>query len=276
MASPHPKIGPKQLQKVMRDGPDVVRWQRAVAIEEARHRCVSMVIAGLAPFAGWIWFDWVPTTMLLFLAVDVLAVLAGDLLKLLVALPVVRRTHQQDHRAQQVLGIIGGLRDGTGTYVETGRHASPLMIFGFALAFGAMSIIALLGDPAAMGLERVQVWREDWFVWMAGGSFVLHVGPALFAALRARFGRADGRRVLFLDSGGVIGLGIGVLVLIWLPITMGGTGMVLLLIVLFLFRIGFGLFALYYIPSVSRDLERYLRDPVPETLRPTRTTAPNG
>jgi hypothetical protein len=52
--------------------------------------------------------------------------------------------------------------------------------------------------------------------------------------------------------------------------------MVLLLIALLVFRIGFGLFALYYIPSVSRDLERYLQDPKPETLRPVRAERSSG
>jgi hypothetical protein len=272
-ASSHPAIGPAQLQQVLRDGPAVVQWQRNVGIGEARSRCISMVIAGLAPFFGWLWLGWTPTTMLLFLAVDVVAVLVADLLKLLIAYPALLRTHTQDHRAQHILGIIGGIRDGTNTYVATGPGVSPLMLFVFAVAFGAVAIGGIAAGIDALGLERVNVLEEEWFVWMAGGSVAMHLVPALLASIRARFGGERRKGVLYLDSGGVLGLGAGLLVLIWLPITMGGAGTILLLGVLFLFRLGFGLFALYYIPSVSRDLERYLRNPVPETLRPVRRAA---
>jgi hypothetical protein len=266
-SSAHPAIGPAQLQEVLRDGPAVVRWQRTVGIGEARSRCISMVVAGLAPFVGWIWFDWTPTTMLLFLAVDVVAVLLADLIKLLIAYPALRRTHTQDHRAQHILGIVGGIRDGTNTYVATGRGVSPLLLFLFAIAFGAVAIGGIAAGIDALGLQRINPLDEDWFVWMAAGSVVLHVVPALAASTRTRIGSREDA-ALYLDSGGVLGLGAGLLVLIWLPLTMGGTGTLLLLVVLFLFRLGFGLFALYYIPSVSRDLERYLRNPVAETLRP--------
>lgn len=262
MASTHPKIGPKQLALVKRDGPAAVRWQRRAGLAEARSRCVAMVIAGLAPFFGWLMLDWTPTAMLLFLAVDVLAVLAGDLLKLLIAHRAVRHAHAEDHRTQQVLGIIGGLRDRTGTYTEHGRGVQPAALFAMAVLLAAVSMMGIGAGLDALGLERIALEEQRGFAWFAAGSVLLHVLPAGLRAFSARRrGDAEDAPALFLDSGGVIGLGVGMLVLIWLPLNFGAVGAVLLLAALFLFRLAFGLFALWYIPRVSRDLEDYLRDP---------------
>jgi hypothetical protein len=270
MASSQPRIGPQQLELARRDGPAALAWQRRAGLAEARSRCVAMVIAGLAPFFGWLWLDWSPLTMLMLLAVDVVAVLAGDLLKLLLAGRAVSRTHGEDHRAQHVLNIVGGLTDGSGTYTQSGSGVSPWLLFGMALAFAALAITAaLVAAIEALGIPLSSVPAETGFLWLAGASLVLHVGGAMLASLRSWL-PAAAPTALYLDSGGVIGLGAGLLVLVWLPLGFGAFGTILLLVVLFLFRLGFGLFALYYIPKVTRDLERFLRDPSAFPVPPPR------
>jgi len=260
MANPHPKIGRKQLEKLRRDGPAALQWQRRVGLAEARARCTAMVIAGGMPFIGWLWLDWTATTMLLLLGIDIVAVLLADLAKLLIAGAAVRHTHIEDHRTQQILSIVGGLHDGTGRYTDHGRGVSPPGLFAIALLLAAVCALGLYAGLEALGLPPPAVFEEAGFVWMAGGTVLLHLLPALGTALKAR--RAPpGGVPLYLGCGGVIGLGIGLLVLVWLPLTLGAAGAVLMLSVVFLFRVGFGVFALVWIPRVTAHLEACLQNP---------------
>ena len=139
----HPKIGPTQLALMRSEGPAVVQWQRRVGLAEAKSRCIAMVIAGLVPFFGMFVLGWTPAAMLLFMMVDVLAVLAGDALKLAIASDVVSASHEQDYRAQEVLGIVGGLEDGTGTYTEYGKGMSMGLLFGIACVSSVFLLVIM-------------------------------------------------------------------------------------------------------------------------------------
>ncbi len=260
MSGSHPRIGQKQLDQLRRQGPAVADWQRRVGLAEAQARCVSMILAGLVPFVGWLWLDWNPVTMLAFLAVDVAAVLLGDALKLLIAPAAVLATHTHDYRTQQILSIVGGLEDGTGTYTEYGKAVRPGMLFALTVVFAAVVTLLVGLGIEQLGMEPTAVHREPGFLMFAAASLLLHVLGALRGGWRARRA-SDGQGVLYLDGGGVIGLGAGLLFLVWLPITLGSVGTVLMLAVLLLFRLGFGVFALIYIPKVTAALDRHLQSP---------------
>src|SRR5687767_2216529 len=96
------KIGPRELAHVRAQGPDVLRWQQRFGLAKAQQMCVGLLISGVVPFAGLLLLGWHPAAMLLYLAIDVLAALAGDVLKLVFAMPVLRHTHAADHQAQAV------------------------------------------------------------------------------------------------------------------------------------------------------------------------------
>ena len=256
----HPKIGPTQLALLRSAGPAVVEWQRRVGLAEAKSRCIAMVIAGLVPFFGLFALGWSPAAMLLFMLVDVLAVLAGDALKLAIAADVVRRSHDQDYRAQEVLGIVGGLEDGTGTYTEYGKGMSIGLLFGIACVSSVFLLVIMAAALEALGIGRVeQALRAPWFGWIAAASVAMHVIPSVVSAYSAR-AQPAGTGALFLDCGGVLGLIVGLMVLVWLPLKFGANGVVALLVVLFAFRLAFGVFALYWIPKVTRALERRLAE----------------
>lgn len=243
-----------------RAGPAVLDWQRRHGLADAKARCIALVIAGLVPFVGWLALGWTPGAMLLFLAVDVLAVIAGDALKLLLAADVVRSSHERDHQAQELLGIVGGLEDGTGTYVEYSKTTSPLLLFGIACGGGVFLLAILAVSFEALGSGSLsRALDAPWFVWIAAASVALHLGQAAVAAARVR-GRTEAPAVLFLDAGGVIGLLAGLMFLMWLPMLFQAKGVIMLLVALFAFRLAFGLFALYWIPRVTRALERRLAE----------------
>jgi hypothetical protein len=189
----------------------------------------------------------------------VLGVLAGDGVKLALAMPALRHTHAQDQNAQAVLDIVGGLEDGTGTYTEQGQKGlSPFALFGIALVCGFFLIPVMAASIEALGLGNLQqAVAAPWFREIAAGSIALHLVQSFFAAVSARR-HPSGEHALYLDCGGVIGLFIGLLVLVWLPALWGAAGVVAMLVVVFLFRLGFGAFALYWMPRVTRALQRFL------------------
>lgn len=255
------RIGPRELARVRAQGPEVLRWQQRFGLAKAQQMCVGLLVSGLVPFAGLLLLGWNPAAMLVYLAIDVLGALAGDLLKMLFAMPVLRHTHAADHRAQAVLGVVGGLEDGTGTYTEHGSGIPPLGLFGIALACTAFLVPVLAASLEALGLGAVQqAMAAPWFREIAAGSIGLHLLQSLFAALGARR-HAPGEHALYLDAGGVIGLFLGLLVLVWIPILWGANGVVAMLVVVFVFRLGFGAFAMYWMPRVTRALQRFLAAP---------------
>lgn len=255
------KIGARELARVRAQGPDVLRWQQRFGLAKAQQMCVGLLISGLVPFAGLLLLGWNPAAMLVYLAIDVLGTLAGDVLKMLIAMPVLRHTHAADHQAQAVLGVVGGLEDGTGTYTEHGSGISPLGLFGIALVCTAFMVPVLAASLEALGLgELQQAIAAPWFREIAAGSIALHLLQSLFAALGARR-HAPGEHALYLDAGGVIGLFLGLVVLVWMPIMWGANGVVAMLVVVFLFRLGFGAFAMYWMPRVTRALQRFLAAP---------------
>jgi hypothetical protein len=256
----NPPITARELARVRRDGPAALRWQQRVGLAKAQQMCTGLLVSGLVPFAGLLLLGWQPAAMLLYLAIDVLAVLAGDGLKLALAMPALRRTHAEDHNAQSVLNIVGGLEDGTNTYVEHGSGMPPLGLFGIALACALVLVPVLGASLEALGLGTVRdALAAPWFREIAAGSVALHLLQSVFAAGAAR--RGGGDAVLYLDCGGVIGLAIGLLVLVWLPLSWGANGVIAMLVVMFLFRLGFGAFALYWMPRVTRALQRFLASP---------------
>jgi len=157
--------------------------------------------------------------------------------------------------------VIGGLEDGTGTFTEQGKGISPLVLFAIALVCTVFMVPVLAASLEALGLgELRQAIAAPWFREIAAGSVALHLLQSLFAALAARR-HAPGEHALYLDAGGVIGLFLGLLVLVWMPIMWGANGVVAMLVVVFLFRLGFGAFALYWMPRVTRALQRFLAAP---------------
>lgn len=255
------RIGARELARVRAQGPEVLQWQQRFGLARARQTCVGLLLAGLVPFAGLLLLGWNPAAMLVYIAIDVLGVLAGDVLKLLFALPVLHHTHAQDHQAQAVLGVVGGLENGTGTYTETGTAMSPLLLFGIALLCTALLLPVLAASFEALGLGALhQAIAAPWFREIAAGSFALHLLQSLFAALAARR-HAPGEHALYLDSGGVIGLFMGLLVLVWLPLLWGPNGVVAMLVVVFVFKLAFGAFAMVWMPRWTRALQRFLAAP---------------
>jgi hypothetical protein len=257
----HPRIGERELALVRSHGPQALRWQRRFGLAKAQQLCTGLLLSGAVPFAGLLLLGWNPAAMLIYLAIDVLATLAGDVLKLLLAMRVVRETHARDHETQQVLSIIGGLEDGTGTYTQHGKGVTPIGLFGIALACTVflVPVMALSAEALGLGALRDAI-NVRWFREIAVGSVALHLLQSLIAAFAARR-HAPGEHALYLDSGGIIGLFVGLLLLVWLPGVWGAPGVIAMLVAIFLFRIGFGVFALYWMPRVTRALQRFLISP---------------
>ena len=255
------RIGPRELALVRAQGPEALRWQQRFGLAKAQQMCTGLLVSGVVPFVGLLLLGWNPAAMLVYLAIDVLGVLAGDLLKLLLAMPVLRHTHAQDHNAQAVLGIVGGLEDGTNTYTEHGTGVPPLGLFGIALVCALFLLPVLGASVEALGPGSVRdAAAAPWFREIAAGSVALHLLQSLVGAWTARR-HVPGDHALYLDGGGVIGLFVGLLVLVWLPATWGAPGVIAMLVVMFLFRLGFGAFALYWMPRVTRALGRFLAAP---------------
>jgi hypothetical protein len=259
--NPHPKITDRELARVRRDGPAALDWQRRFGLAKARQMCVGLLLGGVVPFVGLFALGWSPASMLIYLAIDVIGTLAGDVIKLILVGPMLRHTHARDHATQQVLSIVGGLEDGSGTWIDHGKGVSPLGLFGIALAC-AVVLVPLLGAPLEqLGLGSVHEGvGAPWFREIAAGSVLLHLLQSLAAGFAARR-RAVEEQALYLDCGGILGLAIGLMVLVWLPLIWGPGGVIAMLVAIFLFRLGFGAFALYWMPRVTRALQRQLATP---------------
>lgn len=254
------QIGPRELAMVRSKGPGALRWQQRFGLAKAQQMCTGLLMSGVVPFVGLL-LGWNPAAMLVYLAIDVVGVLLGDLIRLGLALPWLRHTHAQDHDAQAVLDVIGGLEDGTNTCTERGRGLSPPGLFGIALVCALFLVPVLGASVEALGLGSVrEAVAAPWFREIAAGSLALHLLQSLWGAAAARR-HAPGDHALYLDCGGVIGLFIGLLVLVWLPLTWGAPGVIAMLVAMFLFRLGFGAFALYWMPRVTRALQRFLAAP---------------
>ena len=254
-------IGPRELARVRADGPEALRWQRSFGLAKAKQACIGLMISGSVPFIGLVVLGWNVAAMLVFIAIDVLATLLADAIKLLLAGPVVRHTHARDHSTQQVMSIVGGLEDGTNTWIDHGRGVSPPGLFLISLVCAVLFVPVMIASLEALGAGSLRdALDATWFREVALGSVALHLLQSTFAAIGAR-GRAVEEQALYLDSGGIIGLLVGMMFLIWLLAIWAANGVVAMLAIVFLFKLGFGVFALYWIPRVTRALQRFLEAP---------------
>lgn len=260
-SSAHPPIGPRELARVRADGPEALRWQRRFGLAKAKQACVGLVISGLVPFLGLFLLGWNVAAMLVFIAIDVVAILLADAIKLLLAGAVVRHTHARDHLTQQVMSIVGGLEDGTNTWVDHGRGVGPLGLFGISIGCAVLFVPVMIASLEALGAGSLrEAIAVPWFQEIALGSVALHLLQSLFAAFGTR-GKAAEEQALYLDAGGIIGLLVGMMFLVWLPGIWAANGVVAMLAIVFAFKLAFGLFALYWIPRVTRALQRFLATP---------------
>lgn len=249
-------INAADIERARRLGPDAVDYYRRFGLAEARSRAISLTVSGILPVFGWWLLGWSATAMIIFMLVDAVITLLVDWVRLPLARPWLRASHARDHQAGEVLGIVGGLEDGTGTRSPRDNAPGPEVI----VAIGSICSVFLIPITAAalepLGLDSVrQVVAEPYFLWFVGGDAALRLLGALRSVWAARK-QAPGTIMIFAESGGVAVLYAGLLVLIWLPINWGETGVLLMFAVLYLIRVAFGLFTLWWMPRTVAALER--------------------
>lgn len=244
------------IERARRLGPGAIDYYRRFGLAEARSRAINLILSGILPVFGWWLLGWSATAMIIFMMVDAVITLLVDWVRLPLAGPWLRASHARDHQAGEVLGIVGGLEDGSGTRSPRDNAPGPEVI----VAIGSICSVFLVPITAAalepLGLDSVrQVVAEPYFLWFLAGDAALRLLGALSSVWAARK-QAPGEVMIFAESGGVAVLYAGLLVLIWLPINWGQTGVLLMFAVLYLLRVAFGLFTLWWLPRTLIALER--------------------
>jgi len=250
------KITPADIALLRARGPTVIEYYRNFGLGEARSRALSLIMAGLLPIVGWLFFGWSSTAMVIFMLVDALFTILIDWLRLAMAAPWLRFSHARDHEAGEVLAIVSGLDDGSNTRSPRNNAPGPELIVAIGTATSVIMIPFAAAALEPLGLASVrEVVADPLFIWFIAGDLLLRLLGALHSVWLAR-AQEPGKIMIFAESGGVAVLLISLLVLVWLPIKWGANGLLVLFAVLYLFRISFGLFALWWMPRAVRSLER--------------------
>jgi len=252
-------ISEADLARLRREGPAAVEYYESVGLAEIRSRAGNLAASGGISIFGLFALGWSPLTMIVFMLVDAVLTVLGDLLAYPIARERMRASHERDHHSGQMLLIADGLEDGTGRWADNGGAPSPGLILTIATGMTAIvCVVAVLAVARGEFDGFAKAAAEPFFLWFVGGNALLRIAGALMAAVRARL-EPDGGRLIFAESGSVVVLYAGLLALVWFPITFGNAGLYMLFGALFLIRIGFGVFALIWTPLALANLKRRLK-----------------
>lgn len=256
------KIGPADIERLRRGASDALAYYADTGLAEVRSRAINIALAGLIPLGGLMFFQWSPATMIFFMMADAAGTVLADILKYIIARPMIAAHHERDHVSGQMLLIADGLEDGSGTMADQGKHApapGTILFFGIVCTLFLGPVAAAMAEPIGGAPFRALI-QERFFLLTVGLDFAWRVGGGLVEAVRARLGGDERQSPVFIESGGVAVLYATLLVLVWLPISLGKTGLYLLFFILFIGRLSFGLFALIWTPKAVRNLERRHRE----------------
>lgn len=233
-----------------------IDYYRSAGLAEARSRAFSLVLSGAVPIVGLLAFGWSPTAMMVFMIADALITVMVDWLRYPLAGRWMAESHRRDHQAGEILGIVGGLEDGTNTRNARDNAPTPatIIVIGSVCTLFLIPVIGAAFDKLGLAPIRA-VLAEPLFPWLVGGDALLRVLGTLRAVWTARRGK-PGEAMLFAESGGVAVLYVGLLVLVWLPLNWGEAGLLAMFAILYLVRVAFGIFTLWWMPRTLVALER--------------------
>ena len=252
------KITPADIDRVRQHGRAAIDYYRHFGLAEARSRALSLVLSGAIPVIGLLFLGWSPAAMVIFMLIDAWITVVSDWLRLGLAAPWLRASHARDHLAGEMVGIVDGLEDGSNMRGARGNAPGPEVIVFFGSICSVFMIPLAGASLEQVGLASVrQVLEEPYFLWLVVGDGVLRLFGALSSVWMARR-QAPGESMLFAESGGVAVLQVCLLALVWLPLNWGHPGLLVMFALLYLGRIGFGLFALWWMPRAVAALERRL------------------
>ncbi|MFO1494716.1 MAG: hypothetical protein U1F26_08660 [Lysobacterales bacterium] len=237
-------------------GAQTLDYYRRFGLAEVRGRTLALIGSGLAPIVGLSFLGWTMASLLVFMVVDAVICLLIDWVRYPLARRWMAVSHRLDHEASEVLGIVDGLEDGSGTRPARNNKPEPGLILGIStvMTLFMVPVVAAVVEP--LGLDSIRaVLAQPYFVWLLVGDLGLRLLGALSGVLQVRR-QPPGEAMIFVESGGVAVLYAGLLILVWLPISFGTLGVALMFAVLALVRIAFGAFAWWWVPRSLAALER--------------------
>lgn len=254
-ASSTVKISAADIEFARGHAAQALQYFGQIGLAEVRRRALRMLLGAAIPVFGLLCLDWSPLIMLCFLCADLSTTLYADWLRWLLARRWVQASHQRDFEANQVLMIVDGLDDGSGQRVATGKGPAS---GGLLLFFGTVCSIAML-PLLAVALDRIGIsaFQEAldaaWWLLLVGINGSLTLGATLIQSIRIR-DSVPGERMLVMESGSITLWWIGMMLLIWLPAQYGMSGLLWMFVILHSVRMGFGIFALYWMPRAVRRI----------------------
>jgi hypothetical protein len=250
------KISAADIERVRAQAPEAIAYYQRFGLAGVRSRAIAIAASGAVPIIGLLLLGWSPTAMLIFLLIDALITVLNDLLRLPLAARWMRASHRIDFESGQVLGIIDGLEDGSGTRSPRGAAPSPgvIVFFGAAASLFLVPIVGAALEPLGLASVR-EVLTEPYFPWLVAADAAMRLIGGLRSAIAAR-SHKPGEVMIFAESGGVAVLYAGLLILVWLPLNWGQPGLILMFAVLYLTRLAFGIFALWWTPRAVATMER--------------------
>lgn len=237
-------------------GAQTLNYYRRFGLAEVRGRTLALIGSGLAPIVGLLFFGWTMASLLVFMVIDAVITVLIDWVRWPLAGRWMAVSHRMDHDAGEVLGIVDGLEDGSGTRSARNNKPEPGLILGIStvMTLFMVPVVAAVVEP--LGLDSIRaVLAQPYFVWLLVGDLGLRLLGALSGVLQVRR-QPPGEAMIFVESGGVAVLYAGLLILVWLPISFGTLGVALMFAVLALVRIAFGAFAWWWVPRSLAALER--------------------
>lgn len=231
-------------------------YYRRFGLAEVRARTLALIGSGLAPLVGLAFFGWTMASLLVFMVIDAVITVAIDWMRWPLARRWMAVSHRMDHEAGEVLGIVDGLEDGSGTRSARNNKPEPGLILGISTAMTLFMVPVIAAVVEPLGLDSIRaVLAQPYFLWLLAGDLGLRLVGALSSVIQVRQ-HPPGEAMIFVESGGVAVLYAGLLVLVWLPISFGTLGVALMFAVLALIRIAFGAFAAWWVPRSLAALER--------------------
>lgn len=233
-------------------------YYRRFGLAEVRGRTLALIASGLAPIAGLLFFGWTMASLLVFMVIDAVITVLIDWVRWPLAGRWMAVSHRLDHDAGEILGIVDGLEDGSGTRSARNNKPEPGLILGIStvMTLFMVPVVAAVVEP--LGVDSIRaVLEQPYFLWLLAADLGLRLVGALISVVHVR-SQQPGEAMIFIESGGVAVLYVGLLILVWLPISLGTLGVALMFGVLALVRVAFGAFAWWWVPRSLAALERRL------------------
>jgi hypothetical protein len=260
-------IAAADLTRFRKNAPAALARRGGGFVAESVGNALALLLAGLIPIVGLVWFGWSASEMLVFLVIGLWIGILGDFAKFALLPGQVRRSGAAYYEDWQVWVVASALRRGKNEAPRSHLEAkyTPVAALFVDLVFGGVATAILCIALAKSGFDiRQELWNNAWLVKSIAALAIYEAAFTLWEVVRHKLGGEAAGQVRV-----TLGMrGLGLFLLMFLVVMLddalhdnGATARVAMLVVnaAILALAAFNLVGLYWVRTETAWLREYLQ-----------------